>query len=828
MSAKVCKRTLCVKNLPQPSDNLVSSLFGPLGGNLLKVMTSGDNNRKDILVEFDSEELASKAREAMHGKVVDGTNLFVDYAFLGQPSFTSPSKEKAQKQKVSVLDRIIKAGNSKSSKVEDKPTILGGLASGKDSAGPDNLDINNTSQQKPLNEVKLEKGQMVSQPNILKKGKLGGNFQQNNGNLDGKNNNVQNKKHYNTQGKGRGNHKMQKKLEIIKPKQALARAQEQSEAIVTPKEVTTIMKDNSELTGNPQLVKSVFEIVQKKFETNNMEISTRTGSNSRPLDSTVKNKTISRSRSRSQGRSYPQVNRSNSRNKLDPYYYPRRSGSPSSHQRHSAARPKSRSRSRSYDKYGSGPRNYSYSSHRGDRADPYYDERYKNSYYRRSRSRSISKRGEYSPYRERSLRRDDPHKYDYRDRSSRDRSRSRSRPRRSSRSRSWSKSRSRHGYDDYRRRSSISRSRSRSGYRGDASYKRDEQRPAYTEKYVTKGGLVIEKKNTPGKKYDSNYGDDRYRQKGYSRSRSRDRVYSRSRSRDRRPSPGQRPADYYRYRDRSFGRHPEGGDRDRNRKALDTRKGSNSQHQQQRNLRNRPDNTNRQNERNKESINKMPREKTELASVVNGSKSKDLEPPVASVGVNQQYGNYNNNMNISSLQFYPNHHMLNFANPSGGPHIPVHQSTSSLPSYLYSSPMMDANCIPLINSGNLLLSATGVSLPPEATAVQKGYNTEPQRGEMEGEKVEVSNIENSTTENSNIDMKEKMEVEATKKEGSPDLPEQTPLEVDEGRAETGLPITNDFIKKNKMQAFINYLVTTGDIQGLKEKLKSIEKPKDSK
>jgi len=135
MSSDVYKRTLFVKNLAQASDEAILNLFSPFGNFTHKVVSTSDTNRKDVFVEFESEENATKARAATHGQVVDGNYLFVDFAQNNQLSiFTSLSNQQA-KTKTSVFDRIIKPTDPNYPKNDDKNTPTDKQPSDKDKVG---------------------------------------------------------------------------------------------------------------------------------------------------------------------------------------------------------------------------------------------------------------------------------------------------------------------------------------------------------------------------------------------------------------------------------------------------------------------------------------------------------------------------------------------------------------------------------------------------------------------------------------------------------------------------------------------------------------------
>jgi len=121
MSSDIYKRTLYVKNLNQPSDDTISSLFSSFGKFTHQVVFTSDSNRKDLFLEFESEDQASNARNTCHGKIVDGNNLYVDYAT--QIPITSSSSNQQQKSKTSVFDRIIKTTDPNYPKTDEKEKV---------------------------------------------------------------------------------------------------------------------------------------------------------------------------------------------------------------------------------------------------------------------------------------------------------------------------------------------------------------------------------------------------------------------------------------------------------------------------------------------------------------------------------------------------------------------------------------------------------------------------------------------------------------------------------------------------------------------------------
>ncbi len=123
MSSDICKHALCVSNLTSFTDQILTNLFGSYGKFSYNVLASSDLNKKEIIVEFISEEHATKALNETRGKVVNGNTLFVDYAKNDQLSNLS-STNNLYKQKASVLDRIIKLGDPKYPKSDEKPLII--------------------------------------------------------------------------------------------------------------------------------------------------------------------------------------------------------------------------------------------------------------------------------------------------------------------------------------------------------------------------------------------------------------------------------------------------------------------------------------------------------------------------------------------------------------------------------------------------------------------------------------------------------------------------------------------------------------------------------
>jgi len=134
MSSDIYKRTLYVKNLSQPSDDTISSLFGSFGKFTHQVVFTSDSNRKDLFLEFESEDQASNARSSVHGKVIDGNNLYVDYAT--QIPITSSSSNQQQKSKTSVFDRIIKTTDPNYPKTDEKATPVDKQPSDKERIAP--------------------------------------------------------------------------------------------------------------------------------------------------------------------------------------------------------------------------------------------------------------------------------------------------------------------------------------------------------------------------------------------------------------------------------------------------------------------------------------------------------------------------------------------------------------------------------------------------------------------------------------------------------------------------------------------------------------------
>jgi len=513
MSSDICKRVLCIKNLFNYSDKTIDNLFGSFGKISHKVIPSGETNKKDIIVEFESEELATKARNAVHGKVIDGCNLFVDYAVSTPPSLTSPSMKNNLKPKISVLDRIIKPGDPKYPKYDEKGFAVDKLIIEKEHPSSDN-NYHAASQFSKVLQHKTDKYDSFDQPSqlhIVKKSDFVDKGQDNNGNHDvgSKYESSHSKKSFTTQTQERMSQRIYtdgpKRLEIIKPRR------DDNNLLIhsNQKESNSVMK-NLQIT--PDSINLRLDD-QRSYDNSGKEVLNEIPYKDSPYYPS-KQKKNEKSRSRS---------RDKSRNSRSSHY-----SNYNSNQRKSPSRSFSKDRldiQRKNNDHNSHNRNYqSHHSIVSDRSnfnnkDLYYDkhssQRHQDSDLRNKRSRSRSSHGrEFSPYRDQRERRDDPG-YDY------------SRKRSPSRSRSRERSKSRNRYD----KSSYRSSRSRSSERNRHSINIDKNRKNKPRKVIT-GGLVIEKRDSAQKydDYNRNYKPD-YKDYRYDYSKDRYRRSSRSRER---------------------------------------------------------------------------------------------------------------------------------------------------------------------------------------------------------------------------------------------------------------------------------------------------------
>ena len=854
MSSDICKRTLCVKNLSQPSEKLINSLFSQFGMTSYKIITSTDTNRKDIEVEFESDDFASRARNAVHGKVIEGNNLFVDYALFTQSPLASSSGNKQQKQKGSVLDRIIKPGNSKNT---EKTPNLEAQPNGKETSQQDPKNISNSSTQpKNSNDRKLEKAEPPSQSSIIKRNGLGEKGPESNVALDVKSHpdaknlpseNVQSKKSFTTQSQDQSNQRLnpdgQRKLEIIKPKHDDSGYDGRNND--SHKEANVSIKGKSEAKQNDKNSDSrngvrgnaVAKKSDKANEKHGKAINTddHYGSN--------RKRTLSRSRSRSRDKSrsdrHPE---SNLHSKPKPYNQSnyRRPSRSRSHSRSPRSVHKGRSDSKPYNKdYPSYPNEGVYLGYRDSYSKDNLSHYRGSDRYKRSRSRSNHRR-EYSPYRDPRDRKEDIG-YAYKDRS---------------RSRQRTRSRSKGRGDYYKSRDRVSRSRSpvKSPYRA-YDHGANKQK-TYKPQYTTKGGLVIARLESPKRQDDFSIRDEeRSRRRDFSRSLSKEGRGGyhpggrRSRSRERRSQNQWRKtsSDYLRYKNKKLSKTPESN---RNKKALDIRI-----------------------ENDVEKRQKQP--KTDFTSDVVEGRSKGgidenrqtadkkmipAQPELPNINmapanITEAMSMFANNANMYasfltqqqpylSAMFPPG--LMNFPNPMPFCPVPIPGQEIPLPGFINPLFIPESREQSLPQNANMhevdktQFSSERNGGESVETAITQTNNHEkdaaineakeggklaqrPIREELAGfnnlGNKQTAELNKTATLGNSFDKKEELK---QSKSSSLETADQLSMDAENDQS---AGINLEFIKKNKLQAIINYMVSTGDVQGLKEKLKLLEKSK---
>jgi len=770
MSSDICKRTLCVKNLSQPSEKLINNLFSSFGKISHKLITSTENNRKDIIVKFESKELASRARDAVHGKLVDGNNLFVDYALVEPPSRTSSSKSN-QNPKVSVLDRIIKLGDPNYPKADEKSAI-----NDKQNNQKDNLTVEgNHHAVSGSGKVfqhrtdRLDKSEYPSQLTVVKKSDIVDKGHDNRGHHD-VGSNYENKRNYTTQTQEKISQRIYtdgaKRLEVIKPRRDENKLQN-----------SLIQKESYNMGKSRQESQSTRNINILRSDNQRHDNLGKEGLNEPTFKAnqypSLKQKPSERSRSRSRDKS----RHSHSSHNNPSYPYSNQT------QRRSRSRSHSRNRLEIQKNLNNGfnSNHKNYQNHHLDSSyshsrDPYYEKRspprYRDSDRRsRSRSRSGPRRG-YSPYRDLRDRRDEPG-YDYH----RKRSPSRSRSRETSKSRS---------YQRIHHRSS----RSRSPGRGPPSLNIERNRN-YGPRKVIGGGLVIEKRDSD-RKYP--HDDDRNLRDKY---RDDYNVYAKDMYSSNRRSSRSRERNYQNdWKQSSDYKYSKSPDSALSRKGLE-----------------------KKSEMVIEKVSHQSR--GGVSNYSHESRDRTLNKEIKSENTvqNPQYGNM---MTYNTQKTYQTS-LSNAPEQNLAPQNQIYDQY--LPSYLSSLNRQIPVDVPLINNSGPFVFSEPIQ-NQLGMQIFEGQEKEYLLSKGIDEENETQNVEISLTDNTNDTVK-------TEEKGSPEKRELGGLdqenELDNNNNDNNQndsnPLVNELIKNKKMQGIINYIVATGDIQGLKEKLSALGKLK---
>lgn len=75
------RRFLLIKNMTSPNEKKIYEYFGRFG-KIFSVNLTGSNDsvKRDVVIEYEREEVAQLAKNTMNNKVIEGNTMFVDFA----------------------------------------------------------------------------------------------------------------------------------------------------------------------------------------------------------------------------------------------------------------------------------------------------------------------------------------------------------------------------------------------------------------------------------------------------------------------------------------------------------------------------------------------------------------------------------------------------------------------------------------------------------------------------------------------------------------------------------------------------------------------------